>query len=85
MDYPTIDQVNAADRERLCTWWRFLQSPGTQAFVTSPDPVEISAAIDREALVMQRIRERFFEAGGFTPEISKRIGWGELTGLVAES
>lgn len=56
---PTIEEVEKADREQLYRWWRFLSSPST----------------DDEAKVMNRIVERFDEVGGFTPEISKRIGW----------
>jgi len=57
---PTMEGVEKADREQLCRWWRFLSSPET----------------DEEVKVMNRIAERFKEVGGFTPEISKRIGWG---------
>ena len=56
---PTIEEVEKADREQICRWWRFLGSPTT----------------DEEVIVMNRIAERFREVGGFTPEISKQIGW----------
>ena len=56
---PTIEEIEKADREQICRWWRFLGSPMT----------------DEEVIVMNRIAERFDEVGGFTPEISKRIGW----------
>ena len=62
---PMIEQVEKADREQICRWWRFLSSPET----------------DEEVEVMNRIAERFDEVGGFTPEISKRIGWG-IKGVV---
>ena len=55
---PTIEEVEKADREQICRWWRFLGSPTT----------------DEEVKVMNRIAERFDEVGGFTPEISKHIG-----------
>jgi len=55
---PTMEEVEKADREQLCRWWRFLRSPLT----------------DSEFEIMNRIAERFDEVGGFTPEISKRIG-----------
>jgi len=58
---PTIEEVEKADREQICRWWRFSPSRTTR---------------DEEAKVMDRIAERFDEMGGFTPEISKRIGWG---------
>lgn len=56
---PTMEEVEKADREQICKWWRFLPSPET----------------DAEVKIMNRISERFDELGGFTPEISKRIGW----------
>ena len=58
-DYPTIETINAADREQICRYWRFLPSPRTQA----------------EVVAMNRISQRFTELGGFTPAISKKIGW----------
>jgi DNA-binding ferritin-like protein len=33
------------------------------------------AVKEQEVAVMDRIAERFKEVGGFTPEISKHIGW----------
>lgn len=57
---PTIEEVEKADREQIYRWRRFLRSPIT----------------DSEVEIMNRIAERFVEFGGFTPEISKRIGWG---------
>lgn len=71
--YPTLDQVNAADREQICQWWRFLESPGTRAVGTD----RFSAVLEAEAAILDRIAERFKETGGFTPEISKRLGWGD--------
>lgn len=59
MDYPTLDQVAAADRIQVCRWWRFLTVPDT----------------DEKLEIMTAIAKRFNEFGGFTPEISKQIGW----------
>lgn len=71
MHYPTLDQVEAADRLTLARWFRLLPSP-------RPRPIHVDeAAYDCEAMVMNRIVERFKEAGGMTPGISKTIGWGE--------
>lgn len=58
MNYPTLEQVNAADRTEICRWWRFL-------------PIARSEA---ELDVVDRIAVRFKEYGGFTPEISKEVG-----------
>jgi hypothetical protein len=56
-----MEEVEKADREQLCRWYRFLPSPGWW-------PIRID--------VLKRIIERHKEMGGFTPEISKKIGWG---------
>lgn len=58
--YPSKSEVESADREQLARWWRFLRSP--------QNPAEVE--------IMNRIAERFKGLGGFTPEISKAIGWG---------
>jgi hypothetical protein len=72
MHYPTLDQVNAADRAQLCAWWRFLDSPGTEAIGRD----DFETVMQEQKAIMDRIAERFREAGGFSPEISKSIGWG---------
>jgi hypothetical protein len=60
MKYPnSLEEVNAADHYQICKWYRFLPSPET--------PINFQ--------VMDRIVERFNNFGGFTPEISKSIGW----------
>lgn len=56
--YPTLKEVENADRRQICSWYRFLPSPD------KPEKVE----------VMNRIVERFKQFGGFTPEISKELG-----------
>ena len=59
---PTMKEIETADREQICCWYRFLPTP------TNPD--------DKESFKrLNRIVERFKEVGGFTPEISKHIGW----------
>ena len=69
--YPTLEQVEAADQEQLCRWYRYLPSPGCSALSSV---AEFEAARDREKPVLDRICERWQAGGGFTPEISKRIG-----------
>jgi len=59
MRYPTVEQVEKADRIQLAKWYRFLRSPKDQ----------------EEVDVSNRITERFQELGFFSPEISKLIGW----------
>jgi len=75
MRYPKLAAVEAADQMQLCRWWRFLPSPGMAA-VEAGDP-QANASIDAEAAIMDRIAARLKEAGGFTPEISKALGWGD--------
>ena len=57
--YPTLEQVNEADHYQICKWYRFLRSSENM----------------EEAIIMKRIVERCNEFGGFTPEISKSLGW----------
>ncbi|GAG56035.1 unnamed protein product [marine sediment metagenome] len=56
---PTLEEVEGASRKQICRWYRFLPSPKT----------------DEEVEVINRIVERFNKYGGFTPELSKDIGW----------
>ena len=58
-NYPTAKEVEDADRFQLCKWHRFLRSPMT----------------DEEVILNHKMFERWTETGGFTPEISKAIGW----------
>lgn len=71
MTYPTLEQVENADRTQLARWYRFLPSPGRLAIGTS----DFQAVMDREVAAMKRITDRFVAMGGFTPEISKAIRW----------
>jgi len=61
MKYPTLEEVEKADREQLCRWWRFLSSPEELTPMT--------------LAVLSRLTERFNEVGGFNTAISKKIGW----------
>ncbi len=71
MTYPTLEEVDAADHEQICRWWRFLPSPGGGAIGSET----FSDVLKGEAAIMDRIGARLKEFGGFTPAISKRIGW----------
>jgi len=72
MSYPTLEQVEIADIEQLCRWTRYLPSPGMSAI----NAKNFEPIVKKEADIMKRIMERQTELGGWTPEISKRIGWG---------
>jgi hypothetical protein len=58
--YPTMKEVNEADREMLARWYRFL-APGE-----TPEEKKIA-----EAIVT-----RFKAKGGMTPALSAKIGHG---------
>lgn len=60
MRYPSLEEVKTADRYMLCKWHRFLRSPENE----------------EEGEINKLMFERWKEAGGFTPEISKSLGWG---------
>ena len=56
--FPTIEEVERADKEQLARWYRFLPSG--------------EPAADQK--IMKRIAERSEKLGGMTPELSKKIG-----------
>jgi len=56
--FPTIEEVERADKEQLARWYRFLPSGDTAA----------------DEKIMKRIGERFEKLGGMTAELSKKIG-----------
>lgn len=70
-EYPTLEQVNAADRKQLGEWYRFLPSPGMNHLNSS----DFTKHLEQEAEIMDRIVDRFREMGSFTPELSKSVGW----------
>jgi len=59
VNFPSLQDVEKADREQLCRWWRFLPLVGNNS----------------ELMVMNAIGARLKVLGSFTPEISKKIGW----------
>ena len=71
MTYPTLKEVKSAERIDICRWWRHLNSPGLNAM----DKPEFDKVFKEEGIVMDEIIKRFRELDGFTPEISKEIGW----------
>lgn len=56
--FPTIEEVERADKEQLARWYRFLPSGETAA----------------DQKLIRRIAERFEKLGGMTGELSKKIG-----------
>lgn len=73
MLYPTMDQVETADRIQLARWMRHLPGPGFNWLDAPQDEFERRVAEEKELLEV--IMKRFAAMGGMTPEISKYIGW----------
>ena len=74
-----MEEVEQADRMTLARWYRFLDSPGMSYLkgrehedTNFEDGEKVRV---KEAAIQERILERFKEMGGFSPEISKAIGW----------
>jgi len=59
MEYPTPVEIESASRFALCKWHRFLPSPNG----------------NNETAIINRIHELHTHSGGFTDEISKKLGW----------
>lgn len=59
MNYPTLEEVNRADKKQLAIWYRFLPSPVNEDQVKIIDEIILS----------------FHNKGGWTPELSKEVGW----------
>ena len=79
MKYPTMEQVESARIMQLCEWTRFLPSPGQNAIGKDEawfNDETFDSIMQREVAVMDRILERQKELGGWTPQISKSLGWG---------
>jgi hypothetical protein len=56
------DAIDKLSREEMCRLWRFAPS-GHVYFISGTE-------------VHEHFDKRFKELGGFSPEISKKIGWG---------
>lgn len=72
--YPTMDEVESASHEQICSWYRHLPSPGKNLSDSLPND-EFKRRIDQEAEVMNAICAKYKEGGGFNPSLSKKIGW----------
>ncbi len=72
MSYPSKEEVESADHFQICKWWRFLDSPGLRAIGTD----DFDEVLKKEVEIMDLIKIKLEEYGGFTPAISKSLGWG---------
>lgn len=71
MKYPTLKEVENASRETLARWYRFLPSPGWNFAKRK----KFFQNIEKEEQIMKTIVKRFEDMGGFTDELSRKIGW----------
>ena len=71
MNYPTMIEIDRADRITISRWYRFLPTAGVNHISKS----NFHQKCNEETVLMDRINERFEELGGMTHEISKIIKW----------
>jgi len=72
--YPSLEEVESADHEQICRWYRFLPSPGSKLSDSLPNE-EFSKIIDEQSEIMNLICKKYKEGGGFNSALSKKIGW----------
>lgn len=72
--YPSLEEVEAADHESICRWYRHLPSPGSKIPDSLPND-KFKEAIDKQAAVMNLICDKYKEGGGFNSSLSKKIGF----------
>jgi hypothetical protein len=75
MEYPDLDHVVTANRLKLAMWCRFLPSPGSAWIARTPAVFDTQMA--KEATILEAIRARFNELGGWSPSLSKKVSWDE--------
>ncbi len=71
MAYPTMEQVEQASQIQLARWYRFLESPGTEAI----DKSNFDEVLREQVKIQARLLERFESFGGWNPTLSKQVGW----------
>jgi hypothetical protein len=72
MKYPSDEEVQNAEHMQLGEWMRFLPSPGIHHIGDGDD---FQGMMQQESAILKKIAVRFEEAGGWTPTISKSVGW----------
>ena len=81
MHYPTLTEVEAADRLQLAKWYRFLPLPIMFWMLAKKkkdtDEFAMRDTHDRYTEIMDCIVKRFVEAGGWDVELSEQVGWEE--------
>ena len=66
--FPTMEEVEKADREQIARWYRFLPS----------------RELPYQQNIMDRIVDRFKNMGGMTPGLSEKIGFTPVPGFLDE-
>ncbi len=70
MEYPTVEEVNEADREQLARWFRKLQPPASGFSYKDENYIEkYTLRVDTLLLII----ERFNELGGMSDEIYEKL------------
>jgi hypothetical protein len=75
LEYPKMENVRTANRLKLAMWARFLPSPGS-AWIGQCSVV-FDVMHQAEATTLKAILARFNELGGWSPAVSKKLGWDE--------
>jgi hypothetical protein len=75
LKYPDMGHVQTANRLKLAMWCRFLPSPGSAWIAKSP--VVFDTEMAKESCILEAIRTRFNFLGGWSPAVSKKLGWDE--------
>jgi hypothetical protein len=73
LPYPSLEDVEKADRRQLAQWYRFCASPGLAAIGKGLN--EFVMIANKEKAILKRIGERFTELGGWDSILSKEVGW----------
>ncbi len=74
MNYPTMEEVLTADHEQLGKWARFLDSPGLP-LIDGESEETFYERMRKDRAILEQILDRFDSMGGWTPFLSKRVGW----------
>jgi hypothetical protein len=73
MEYPTLEQVEAANPKQLAEWFRFLPTPGVNAVNAMEPSAKVIASIESEGEIMDRIIRRLAEPEVMTMGVCNTI------------
>jgi hypothetical protein len=81
MNYPTIEQVEMADREQIYRWFLCLPLPRTIRMGKGKTATWVKEGGEN---IIKRIHSRWVELGGSDPELREKI-LKEITGTIYNS